>query len=264
MTRKFFLGGFPALALGAALVAGAVPAAAQGMQQGRMGGYGPGPMAFGGLDADGDGKVTLEEYRAAAEARFAAMDADGDGALGSDELGMGRGWDRDDDDDDDDDDRRRRADDRRGGFGAGYGYGCGFGPGDGHEFGHWHGHGYGFGPGFGCGDDHGYGHMGPMMGHMGPMMHGFPYGGWQGGPFWEEGRGEGPRGGMSEDRAEAMIEMRDQNGDGLLSAEELTAAPGRGWLFDRMDADGDGAISKEEFEAARDAFGPMRGRAGRP
>ncbi|GGC55903.1 hypothetical protein GCM10011504_37830 [Siccirubricoccus deserti] len=43
-------------------------------------------MMFRGLDANRDGKVTLEEIRPAAEARFRGFDANGDGAVARDEL----------------------------------------------------------------------------------------------------------------------------------------------------------------------------------
>jgi Ca2+-binding EF-hand superfamily protein len=43
-------------------------------------------MMFRALDANRDGKVTLEEIRPAAEARFRAFDANGDGAVARDEL----------------------------------------------------------------------------------------------------------------------------------------------------------------------------------
>lgn len=60
--------------------------------------------------------------------------------------------------------------------------------------------------------------------------------------------GDGPRG----PNPEQMIERLDTDGDGLLSAEELAAAPQNQTMFQRLDADGDGAISEEEFQAARD------------
>ncbi|MCC6306681.1 MAG: hypothetical protein IT545_16020, partial [Rhodobacteraceae bacterium] len=41
---------------------------------------------FDRLDADGDGKVTGVEVRAARAARVAGLDADGDGFLTADEL----------------------------------------------------------------------------------------------------------------------------------------------------------------------------------
>jgi hypothetical protein len=47
-------------------------------------------------------------------------------------------------------------------------------------------------------------------------------------------------------RAEAMIQNRDTDGDGVLSAEEMGNAP-RVSLFDRLDRDKDGAISQEEL-----------------
>ena len=210
MTGKLIRGGFSALALGAVLAAGAVPAAAQNMQ-GRGQGSGPGPMAFSMLDADEDGVVTLEEFTARAADRFRALDADGDGSLSAEEMAEARSW-------------------RAGGERRGEGPGAGFGPGRGH-------------PGCGAG-----------------RLHGPHHGVWQGGPFRGGAQAERPRGPMTEERAKAMIEMRDQNGDGLLSAEELMATPGRAAIFDRIDSDGDGTISKEEFENARGAFGRM----GRP
>jgi len=217
MTGKLIRGGFSALALGAVLAAGAVPAAAQNMQ-GRGQGSGPGPMAFSMLDADEDGVVTLEEFTARAADRFRALDADGDGSLSAEEMAEARS------------ERSWRA----GGERRGEGPGAGFGPGRGH-------------PGCGAG-----------------RLHGPHHGVWQGGPFRGGAQAERPRGPMTEARAKAMIEMRDQDGDGLLSAEELAAGPDRGRMFDRIDADGDGSISKEEFDAARDSFRRMRGGAGQP
>ncbi|WP_159075163.1 EF-hand domain-containing protein [Celeribacter baekdonensis] len=47
-------------------------------------------------------------------------------------------------------------------------------------------------------------------------------------------------------RVETMIKNRDTNGDGVLSAEEMSNAP-RVSLFDRLDQDDDGMISQEEL-----------------
>ena len=48
-------------------------------------------------------------------------------------------------------------------------------------------------------------------------------------------------------RLDKMISMRDADGDGALSLEEMRS--GRGdRMFARIDADGDGAVSKAEFE----------------
>jgi Ca2+-binding EF-hand superfamily protein len=42
------------------------------------------------FDADGDGRVTLEEFQAAGEARFATLDADGDGRISAEEFAAAR------------------------------------------------------------------------------------------------------------------------------------------------------------------------------
>lgn len=52
-------------------------------------------------------------------------------------------------------------------------------------------------------------------------------------------------------RAQMMIERFDSNRDGLLSAAEMLAGPSPARMFNRIDADGDGAISKAEAEAAQ-------------
>lgn len=67
-------------------------------------------------------------------------------------------------------------------------------------------------------------------------------------------------------RVEQMIERMDADGNGTLSAEEMTDRDSgrRGdRIFGRMDADDDGVVSEAEFEAAaermRDHRGPRRG-----
>lgn len=62
---------------------------------------------------------------------------------------------------------------------------------------------------------------------------------------------------MRQERATQMIEHLDDNGDGLLSAEELAAGPNPDRIFAKMDADGNGAISKAEFDAAKAKFAEM-------
>jgi Ca2+-binding EF-hand superfamily protein len=55
--------------------------------------------------------------------------------------------------------------------------------------------------------------------------------------------------------AARMIEMRDTDGDGLLSAAELAEAPMPpmgDMLFDLADADDDGAVTREEFDTLRE------------
>lgn len=61
-------------------------------------------------------------------------------------------------------------------------------------------------------------------------------------------------------RSARMILMMDVDGDGLLSVEELAAGPGQMRMFDRMDADGDGAITRAEADAAAER---MQGRQDR-
>ncbi|MDY6858079.1 MAG: EF-hand domain-containing protein [Pseudomonadota bacterium] len=67
---------------------------------------------------------------------------------------------------------------------------------------------------------------------------------------------------MRAQRAARMIELLDQNADGLLSLEELSQAPAADRMFQLLDTDGNGAISPEEFDAARARFaeGHMGGR----
>lgn len=42
------------------------------------------------LDTDGDGLLSLQEFQAAGEARFAGLDADGDGRISAEEFAAGR------------------------------------------------------------------------------------------------------------------------------------------------------------------------------
>jgi len=63
----------------------------------------------------------------------------------------------------------------------------------------------------------------------------------------------------AQDRADQLVERLDDDGDGLIQAEEM--ADGRRSLdrmFERVDADEDGAISAEEFADARDRMGERR------
>jgi len=66
------------------------------------------------------------------------------------------------------------------------------------------------------------------------------------------------------DRAAAMFDRLDSDGDGILSRDVLEARGGRMGaglerMIERFDADGDGALSAEEFDTAR---AEMRGNHG--
>ena len=47
-----------------------------------------------------------------------------------------------------------------------------------------------------------------------------------------------------------MIERHDENGDGMLSMDEMKSR-NKGKMFSRMDANDDGVVTKEEFDEMR-------------
>lgn len=87
MKKSYWVAGVLAVVLGAGVV-GMANANQNGPCQ--KGGFGPrggpAPISFEVLDADGDGKVTLEEIEAQKAARFKASDTDGDGMLSVEEM----------------------------------------------------------------------------------------------------------------------------------------------------------------------------------
>lgn len=84
MTQAGWFGTFALAGIAAAVLPGL--AAAQGPAGPGGLGLRADPPSFETLDADGDGKVTIAEFRAHAEAGFAEADADGDGLLTAQEL----------------------------------------------------------------------------------------------------------------------------------------------------------------------------------
>ncbi len=58
--------------------------------------------------------------------------------------------------------------------------------------------------------------------------------------------------------AERMIEHRDQNGDGVLSYDEIGPGKRADKMFSRLDADNDGMISQEELQKMSEKRGMMR------
>lgn len=199
----------PALIAGAVL-ATAVPALAFGPQGGKMGQGGPRggePARFATLDTNGDGKITLDEFKAPAQDRFAQLDTDGDGMISPEELQA-----------------------------AGPMQGERAGPGARGE----------------------QGPRGDKMAH-GKRMGGQERMGGHDRMGAQERMGGKP---MTEERAQRMVAFMDDDGDGLLSAEELSAAPGSERMFNRLDANGDGAITEDEFQQARARLAEFRGGQG--
>lgn len=77
MKRKSLIMTVSGLTLGAVVLATTLPATAMGPKSG---------AGFSMLDADKNGVVTLEEFQAPMQDRFATADANGDGQLSEDEL----------------------------------------------------------------------------------------------------------------------------------------------------------------------------------
>lgn len=66
-----------------------------------------------------------------------------------------------------------------------------------------------------------------------------------------------------EAQAKAMVERRDIDGDGKLSAAELLTPPMPANMFERLDADKDGSLSAEELQRPRMAPPPRDGKGGK-
>ena len=84
MSKKLWIGAVVASAIGAAALVPLV-AAAQGFGHPSRAGGGDRP-SFETLDTNGDGSLSVAEFRARAAERFAATDTNGDGVLSVEEL----------------------------------------------------------------------------------------------------------------------------------------------------------------------------------
>lgn len=86
--------------------------------------------------------------------------------------------------------------------------------------------------------------------------------GWGGGPGWGQGQGQGAGMGRGAGRQAADAPWRqrfaslDENGDGVVTRDELTAFAGN--VFAAMDSDGDGKLTLAEYQGVR--LGPANGR----
>lgn len=80
--------------------------------------------------------------------------------------------------------------------------------------------------------------------------------------LWARPGGKGRRGSGGPGFGGRLLERADQDGNGALSKDELTAALlGR---FERCDSDGDGAVTAAELKAAAERRGPRGRRGDRP
>ena len=62
--------------------------------------------------------------------------------------------------------------------------------------------------------------------------------------------------------ARHAIVDRDENGDGKLSADEMSPGKGMGRMFAKADQNGDGALTQSELDAMRDQMGERMQRGG--
>ena len=89
MKRAILISGLTALALAGTAVVGVASSHGKPGMGGHMGGFmgeRGAKMPFEEIDADADGKITAEEMKAHADARFADADADKDGLVDAAEL----------------------------------------------------------------------------------------------------------------------------------------------------------------------------------
>ncbi|MDX5403631.1 MAG: EF-hand domain-containing protein [Rhodobacterales bacterium] len=89
MKRAVLISGLTALALAGTAVVGVAASHGKAGMGGLMGGFmgeRGAMMSFEDVDANADGKITADEMKAHADARFAEADADKDGFLNAEEL----------------------------------------------------------------------------------------------------------------------------------------------------------------------------------
>ncbi|WP_380057671.1 EF-hand domain-containing protein [Falsihalocynthiibacter sp. SS001] len=158
MKRTTLVAGLTAFSI----AAGSLMSVAQAEDAGKARHHGP-RMNIEQIDTNADGKISAEEMKAHADARFAEMDADGDGKVSPEELKA----------------------------------------------------------------------------------------------FSEKRQSE-----RHAERQAKMIERLDQDGDGMLSQEEMTPK-GADQMFEKLDTDGDGQLSEEELKAAKGKRGGHHKKGGK-